>query len=532
MAAFFFPNQSPTTIVSKLPTRTKDVGSRSGKRWLVGASVVALGVAIGLYFALRPSREEPAALIEPSTEAEPEAEALAVGGEEVVEDDGRSLWVSPTGGAPISLSYLPHGTQLVLHLRPAELLAHAEGEKVLAALGPWREEAVALVEREIGVPLSEVEALTVAVYPALDGELRTVWRLSLAKPSSDLPSLVGSGDRKNYFPAHGQVLVSCPAKDAAELKEQGDEPALFPRDMQRLLDLTDSARTATLVFSPRFLQTEGHKILSGGATQLEAIVADLAGDTATAVALSADWGEDFFLELQSTVTLDQQPHRFGATVQQWLPRAAEAMETAIRADPGHPYGREVIKRFPAMLRYLSEYTRGEEVNGVSVLRCYLPVVAGHNLLMAAELFLDQPQANDPSSLTASATPQTIDEKLLQVTSLSFPKETLERALQLLSEDVGLKIEIAGRDLQLEGITKNQSFGIDLRDRPAGEILLAVLRLANPDRTATGPADERQKLVFVLSEDASEGSGAIVVTTRSAALRRGDKLSQVFLPESD
>ena len=115
--------------------------------------------------------------------------------------------------------------------------------------------------------------------------------------------------------------------------------------------------------------------------------------------------------------------------------------------------------------------------------------------------------------------------------MSFPKETLERALEILAEDMGVKIEIAGRDLQLEGITKNQSFGVDLRDKRAGEILLAVLRLANPDRTVASLADAKQKLVYVLREDASGGLGAIVVTTRAAAIRRGDPLPEAFLPKS-
>lgn len=180
-----------------------------------------------------------------------------------------------------------------------------------------------------------------------------------------------------------------------------------------------------------------------------------------------------------------------------------------------------------MLRYLSEYTRNEEVDGVSVLRCYLPMVAGHNLLTAAELVLNQPKSSAQASGAEIASPLTIEEKLLQVTSLAFSKETLGRAIEILAEDLDVKIEIAGRDLQLEGITTNQSFGIELRNRPAEEILLAVLQLANPDRTAVGPADVKQKLVYVLDAE----SGAIVVTTRAAATQRGDRLPEVFLAES-
>jgi len=522
--------QSKTQVAGDSPAE------RSRKLWLVVGGLVGLGTVVGVFFAMRQSESDPA--VENMVAAEPAAEVVEADADKgavrvvVVDDDGESLWVSPTAGAPISLSYLPQGTRLVLHVRPAKLLAHGEGEKVLAALGPWGQEVVALFEQHTGVPLADVEALAVAVHSTLRGELHTTWRLELAKPPSDWQASA-AGNRVCFFPAaeQGKILVSCLAEDVAELREQGTAPALFPRDMQRLLNRTDERRTATLVFSPRFLQTDGHKILAGGAKQLEKVLAEMAGSTATAVALSAHWDEDFFLELQSTVTLDQQPHRFGSNVQRWLPHAVVALESAIHADPGHPYGREIIRRFPAMLRYLSKYTRSEEVDGVSVLRCYLPMVAGHNLLMAAELVLNQPESSAQAGGTEIESPQTVAERLLQVTSLSFPKETLERALEILAEDLGVRIEIAGRDLQLEGITKNQSFGIDLRDKPAGEILLAVLQLANPDRTAAGLADAKQKLVYVLREDASGGLGAIVVTTRAAAIRRGDPLPEAFLPKS-
>ena len=47
------------------------------------------------------------------------------------------------------------------------------------------------------------------------------------------------------------------------------------------------------------------------------------------------------------------------------------------------------------------------------------------------------------------------------------------------------------------MTQNQTLALELRDKPAGEILVEILRRANPDRTATGPADPRQKLVYVV-----------------------------------
>jgi len=501
----------------------------SSKPWLVLGLLLGLLAFTSIIFSMWWSEGEPATVVEQSVAIESARELVdSAAKPAIVDDDGKSLWVSPTAGAPISLRYLPLGTQLLLHVRPAELLTHAEGEKILAAFGPWGEGVVAHLEQHTNEALADVEELTVAVHPGLDGKLHYTWRLLLSSPPINQASFT-VGDRMSFFPAaeQGRVLVSCSVEDLDELKEQGEAPALFSRDIQRLLDRTDDSRSATLVFSPNFLRSDGHKLLSGEANQLEEVLEKVIGAKATAVAVSADWGENFFLELQSTVTLDQPPHRFGSIVQQRLPRAVDALEEALLSESSHPYGENVVTQLPAMLRYLSEHTRGQELEGVSVLRCYLPAIAGHNLLMAAELMLNLPKSDAEVATVTVAAPRTVAEKLLQVTSLSFSKETLEQALETLADDLDIKIEIAGRDLQLEGITKNQSFGIDLKGRPAGEILLAVLQLANPDRTASGPADVKQKLIYVLDGK----SGAIVVTTRSAATQRGEQLPEVFLRES-
>jgi hypothetical protein len=158
-------------------------------------------------------------------------------------------------------------------------------------------------------------------------------------------------------------------------------------------------------------------------------------------------------------------------------------------------------------------------------------MAGHNLVMASELMLTQAGGENGSATPTpgvGAPPLTIEEQLAQRTSLTFTKETLERALELLAEDSSLEMAIQGADLQLEGITKNQSLAIDLRDQPLQEILVEVLLRANPDRTAAGPGDPKQKLVYVVEQDPDGGLGRIIVTTRAAVERRGMRLPDVFL----
>jgi hypothetical protein len=163
------------------------------------------------------------------------------------------------------------------------------------------------------------------------------------------------------------------------------------------------------------------------------------------------------------------------------------------------------------------------------------VVAGHNLLMAAELTLAEPPGTATQIVASDVKPGTggtatsaasFHDRMAKVTSLRFVKDTLEAAIEQLSQDVGVPIVIRGSDLQLDGITKNQSFGIDISNKPAEEILVQILRLANPDKEATSSHDPRQKLVYVI-EKTPDKTEQIVVTTRSRAKDRHIELPAAF-----
>ena len=123
--------------------------------------------------------------------------------------------------------------------------------------------------------------------------------------------------------------------------------------------------------------------------------------------------------------------------------------------------------------------------------------------------------------------RTLVEKLARPVSLVFERDTLEASLKLLSDEMGIPVVILGNDLKLDGITKNQSFGIDLKEKPAAEILQRILFLANPDKTAKKLSDPQQKLIYVLKPKYQDGEDTILITTRAQAAARGDTLPAVF-----
>jgi hypothetical protein len=460
--------------------------------------------------------------------------------EQVVDDPkGELLWISPTQGAPLSLAYVPAGTQCLVHLRPALIAAHPEGERVLAALGPWGQDALARLRTMLGVELAEVDSLLIAVIISPDGQLDACFRATLTTKwdEEELVRRFPDGkaeqhakqsyrvlNNRAYFltPAATsesepmqRALVVCPANLAPELIDsRGESPALV-RDIEALAAHADADRAVTVIVAPKFLQAGGNELLVETAAPLHDALQWLVENDATAISLSAHWTDNFFAELRAAPALNVPPRRLAALLRERIAAAPDAVEEIVLASPWHPYGRKVLARLPGMLRALARYSRGGEEDRQALVRCYLPPMAGHNLLMAGELLLTQPRNETPVS-PASAKPATLEQRLAKKTSLAFTKDSLERALEMLAEDTGLEITIQGADLQLDGITKNQSLALDLRDRSAGEILVEILRRANPDRTAAGPSDPRQKLVYTMEPGLGVAGGRFIDTTRTAA----------------
>jgi hypothetical protein len=96
-------------------------------------------------------------------------------------------------------------------------------------------------------------------------------------------------------------------------------------------------------------------------------------------------------------------------------------------------------------------------------------------------------------------------------------DTLEKALQSVSSEIGVPIEILGNDFIPEGITRNNRFDVSAQNLPASEVIRRILLKANPDG----------KLVYVVSPKSSGGEEIIRITTRAAAKTRGDKLPPEF-----
>lgn len=467
-------------------------------------------------------------------------------------------WGSPTQGQPPTLAYLPPGSQLILLARPADLVARDEGLLFVRSLGPRVAHAIELLTRICGCQLNGIEEIQAGwqaggpdeviggyavrglePFPISDDPAaqQTAWGATEAEEVGG-ETLHKATSLTYWLPAksEGRVLVVAPQKliksmleaSASTTNATGSQASIregwrdkleasLPRDMEELVGMLDSTRHLTLLGSPHYLQYDGRPILAGSLEKLIEPLGTFCGTSLQAGAISVHVGESFFLEFDALETADTPPKKLAEILAGKIAALAGWVEEYCNAIEPHPYGRTLVRRLPSMLRFLAANIRvGAEGKGV-VANAYLPEHAAHNLTLAIELALEQSpgQTSAGGVVRPPASPQGALGKLQKKITLTFARDTLEKSIQMIAEEIGVPIEILGTDLQLDGITKNQSFGLEERDQTADAILRAILAKSNTDG----------KLVFVVRS--KNGVESIEITTRAAVAKRGDTLPPGF-----
>lgn len=84
------------------------------------------------------------------------------------------------------------------------------------------------------------------------------------------------------------------------------------------------------------------------------------------------------------------------------------------------------------------------------------------------------------------------------------RDTLENYLLQVSQNTGIAISLDTEELQQQGITKNQSFGLDVTDQPAQGVLSLILSMADPEGR-----------LRAVPKTTANGGSAIEITTKQA-----------------
>ncbi|MCE9605968.1 MAG: protein kinase [Planctomycetia bacterium] len=491
------------------------------------------------------------------------------------------MYDSPTAGKPLSLSHMVPGVQMVIAVRPAEIVKHAESAnlldpKVSGSLGPWLATTLPTIT---GVPNETVEQVIVGILdgPSSDAvryayvvryntvvaeaDLLKAWG-GPTEEMSDTTKIYVKDGTAYYLPTseQGKVAVVVPKEEiAGVLKYKGSPPQLRLELEYLVQSATDTDRHLTMLYTPYFLESGGKSLVAGPVqTGLPAINWLLtgvglpqlasAGDGSTAdgggladggamsgsmnsedalppkaIAFSAHLGDAFFYELRTyngaaTAFTEALAEPLFNRVKE-IPKRVEAYVLSSRLSP---YSRAVLFKFPGMVKFVDSHVRAGCADRQIVLRGYMPAIAAHNILLGAYLcLLESPSAvaaptavaKGPASPAATAGLTGAQAAIKKPMSLTFDRNNLEVTMQLIAEEIGVPIEIIGTDLQLEGITKNQSFGLDEKVQPADQILRTIMKKANPDG----------KLVYVIKPKKPGDPDMIFITTRAAVEKRKDKL---------
>lgn len=479
--------------------------------------------------------------------------------QDVVADDGQLLWASPTAGPPLSFRGVPPEAQLIVAVRPADILAAPEGERVLQALGPMFAAQRTAFEAAVGLKLNEIEQLIVALhnndakYPRASFVVKTKEAIAreqlLAKWGN--PAATQEKSQTYYAGAKGAYFISAAPEDqrtftfgeARDVKDVaadgGAAPAMF-REMERLRRTTDSQRHFTLLLYPQFLfNDDGEPLFAGERAKIRKPLAWLLGENLQAAAVSGHFGGEFYFELRMLSSLDKRPLQLAEELKGRLNQMPAALEDYFVQLNPPAYWKKLAFRYPGMIRDLHGQMRVGVESEQALVNAVLPTPAAHNLVLGGELLV----ATAPGAAVAvganpppAAGPKTIADALQLKTSYSFDSQSLEFAMRDLAADVqtNLKaaefgIKIIGPDLQNDGITRNQSIrDFKQEGQTVADILTALVLKANPipGKSAT---DKEQKLIWVVGPDPDNPAKQLVlITTRAAAANKKYTLPAHFV----
>jgi hypothetical protein len=196
-----------------------------------------------------------------------------------------------------------------------------------------------------------------------------------------------------------------------------------------------------------------------------------------------------------------------------------------------------------MVTAMHRQARVGDEDDQAVVNSVLPLAAAHNLVLATELAINSAAGGGETVVVSSGPPmpKTMEEVLESKISISFDQDSLEFAMQnvvnVVKEEYpklpfDFAIKILGDDLKLDGITRNQQIrDFNQKDASVADVLVALVRKANPVTTVKDPSELDQKLVWVVGPDPDDASRQIVlITTRQASETKSYKLPKPFQPK--
>lgn len=488
----------------------------------------------------------------------------------LVEDDDRTLWESPTDGEPLQLENIPGGMRLLLAVKGAKLFENDTESLLPKSLGPGFRSLLTTADQVVGISYREADQLTFSIHDniaASDGPLLGSFRVrpSDAKPlvqwlakwgetskvDTDQGSFYQSDNGWCYLAQEtdGNVseFVVAPEDLIRDLLDNGS--VLVSTGMAKLLKVTDRDRHLNLLVIPADLVSpSGATLFSGYWNQITGIMSWYMGgeDKIQAAHLSIHFeGEGVYLETGLNPQLDKDAFTLADELRARVKSAPEIVDNYLLDIDADRHWKKLAREIPDQVTSVSKYSRVGVEKGITLANSWQPQYAAHNLLASLEYTLAFSAGTDSTQTSVEPqkkTPQTIEELLAENRTIEIGNDDLNIAVDKIVAEVkddypalpfDFKITINGTHLMDKGITKNQRLvDFKVENKPLGDILAQFTYTATTDKTSAGPSDPKTELIWVVFNPDPDDpkQKQVLITTRTAATREGYTLPSQFVPQ--
>ena len=350
--------------------------------------------------------------------------------QELIDDDRKTLWESPTEGAALSDLSLPPAPKLIFVFRPQALLAESESELLARSLGPDFLRLKEQWQKIAGVQWSRIDRLVASLHstPKQIYQSVLVFELDSGIDRDQLflnwnrsaPANLGSGGSTSFVSADGKLayrFLPPPQRgrpqgdsgtndssttndldtivrfaighpdlvDAIEV-ETPVEPLLG--SLQALLNRSDRDRHFNFIFlRPALFNEEGQAWMGERLSGFNRELSVLIPDEILAATFSLHFDQGTYWELQLVNSVNVKIDELRALLEQRGRLVSDQLIELAGAFPSHPHWNRLKARFGVMIADLFRNARWGVEYGEIVGNGWLPPGAAHNLMAGADLAL-------------------------------------------------------------------------------------------------------------------------------------------------
>lgn len=477
----------------------------------------------------------------------------------------------PADSASPPLDLLPPGPSMIITARISKATQDPTGALLTREISPEFNALLESAVKRANTSLESIRRLTVALYPGSEGwpetslmveleetitEDELIARFDVEPARTPDGATVYAGDDQDsdaiYWKATEDKKISQFAigsvPQISEVAAVEGSSIPLPRASQALWNAASGQSDLVILITPNFLFADGRQLLAAAAPELSNPLRRFMQPDVAAAVLSVSFAgsERVFVEAMfapsGQISEAALMKKLDETINAW-PRWADDFILNTVTDPSW---RLLASRLPSMVQFVVGQTRFGISDGIVVTNAYLPSNAFPQITLATLLAMNTPK-NATQAVVGAAMQDSLSvpEMLDREMTVSFDQESLEFALEAIVNAFSSSLpagstmppaRIIGGDLQMMGITQNQQVrDFALTDEPLRRVLTELVLRANPDKSAEGPSDPKQALIWVvLNDPAKPGQSEILITTRLAAQSKNYEVPREFTtqPASD